>query len=146
MAHLSGYGGTVTFAGAESTSVYAPAVTDLKILDWELDQETDTFEARAKGDSHVETFAGASRWSGRITSLVQSGMVTAGHPLELRAASVAAKTADITLTYGTSVTHIGDVLVTRMTARSPVDGPCEHVIEFKGGVSADLSVAGAGPA
>jgi hypothetical protein len=145
MAHLSGYGGTVAFVGASGAKVFAPATTDLKVLDWELDQETDTFEARAKSDSHVETFAGASRWSGRMTFLVQSGMETSGNSLEIRAAANDEKAMDATLTYGTSITHIGDAIVTRMTSRSPVDGPCEHVVEFKGGTTADLTVVGAGP-
>ena len=141
MAYLSGYAGSVTFTGTQGAVIYNPPATDIKVTRWEIDQETDTHEAKAKGDDWVETFAMASRFRGRLGFLLLAGSAVAGGSMEIRTAGSVGKTIAFVLVAKAGTEFTGAGFLTAMSTACPLDGPVEHTVSFIG--NGALTFAGA---
>jgi hypothetical protein len=137
MPHLSGYAGAVTFTGGGSDTVFGPTTSELKLNSWEITQETDSFEAKSKGDAWYSTFPTASRWFGTMTFLVQDMLANDQvEDMEIRGSGLtdAVKTFDAVFkTSADGDAYTGQGIITRMRTTDPLDGPVEQVVEFKGG-------------
>lgn len=134
MAHMSGYSGAITYAGAEGPTVWAPTTSEIALQSWTLHQETQTFECLAKGEAFFTKFATISRWTGTATYILQTALTTATDDfLTVReAAQALVKKADITLNTTDGLQWDGNAWVTRTEFDDPLDGPALVVIEFTG--------------
>lgn len=134
MGHISGYTGTVTFTGAVGVAVFAPTTTEIKLEGWTLHQETDTFEAIAKGESHYARFGTVTRWRGTASFLVQADLdTTTDAYLTIRTSgNASSKMIDLTLDTVGGKQWDGNAHLTNMTFDDPLDGPVKVDIEFVG--------------
>lgn len=134
MAHISGYSGTITFGGVVGVAVFKPTTSELELTEWTLHQETDTFEALAKGESHYTRFATVSRWRGTASFLLQADLdTTTDSYLTIRTTdNASSKMITLTLDTVTGKQWDGSAHLTNMTFDDPLDGPVTVDIEFVG--------------
>ena len=161
MAHQSGFGGKITFTtvtGAqEALSVHPPYTVDVDgniplvkstqgvetqgtVQTWSLNQNTDNFEAYAKKDVWVTTFATASEWDADVTVLVPEGLSGAAAQASMQPGSVV----DVTLKINASDNFRGLGFISAVDFDDPLDGPVTarlKIIGTSNAVGAGLALA-----
>lgn len=147
MPHQSGFGGKILFTTGVSNALSVhpaytvdadgniPLVKSIQggetqgtVQAWTLNQNTDNFEAYAKSDIWVTTFATASEWDADVTVLVPAELTGAAAQASMQPGSVV----DITLLMNVNDKFRGKGFISAIDFDDPLDGPVTARIKVIG--------------
>ncbi len=125
MAHISGYGGSMTFTAGEIEGTGTPKVV-AAIESWTVNSTSETFAAFAKKEDWETGFQGAAEWDATVVCLVQDDATTGLLP-ELYSSPtlntvIFLLNATRTLESGTIAAGTSPILANVSTS-NPIDGP-----------------------
>ena len=122
MAHLSGFDGSIAgdLVGAGELAV--------KIEAFDVTDEADVIEARAKGDAGYTTFLGARKWTGNVVFLIQSDAALAS----LVPGQVITDLEFVFKAAGPKVALKGSGHLSIIKTESPIDGPAKGTATIMG--------------
>lgn len=122
MAHLSGFDGSV-IGDLVGTGELA-----LKIEAFDVDDDADVIEARAKTDAGYTRFLGARKWSGTIEFLVQDDAIAAS----LEAGQTITDIEFVLKASATALSLKGSGFLSNVKTSSPIDGPVKGTATIVG--------------